>query len=489
MSSMPAPLSDEGIKAEWSKCSESPLYFIDTYVQIFNATKQTWLRFLLWPFQAWVLRRLLEHKKLVILKARQLGMTWLVLGFILWLVLFRAPSAVGIFSKREEESVDLLDKRLKEMYRRLPDWLRSKETVSDNKKLWQLSNESWVRAFPSTAGDSYTFTFVLVDEADLAPDLGKLLGAVKPATDAGGWLVLLSRVDKATPQSTFKKIYRAAKQKLNDWYPIFLPWHVHPDRDHVWYEAQVRDSMTRTTTLDVVWEQYPATDTEALAPNSLDKRIKPKWIEKNYVAMDPLETPDDAPGLPLLELYALPVAGKAYVIGADPAEGNPNSDDSALTVMDAVTGEEVAALAGKVEPRVFASYIHQIGVYFKDAVVLCERNNHGHLVLGWLDDFSSLKLALGPDEKVGWLTNSLGKALMYDACADVFRTQDTVLHSFATYTQLSSIEGASLSAPEGEADDRATSYALANLARAAAIFVRQQGEMMVFDERVEISEF
>lgn len=491
MSDMPpALLTADEIKAEWLKCSESPLYFIDTYVQIYNATRQAWLRFLLWPFQAWALRRVLEHRQLVILKARQLGMTWLLLGFILWLVLFRAPSAVGIFSKREEESIDLLDNRLKEMYKRLPDWLRSKETISDNKKLWQLSNGSWVRAFPTTAGDSYTFTFVLVDEADLAPDLGKLLGAVKPTTDAGGWLVLLSRVDKSTPQSTFKKIYRAAKLRLNDWFPMFLPWNVHPERNQTWYEAQARDSMAQTTTLDIVWEQYPATDTEALAPKSLDKRIKPKWIEAVYKPMEALETPDAAPGIPMLEVYALPEPGKAYVIGADPAEGNPSSDDSALTVMDAITGEEVAALAAKVEPRVFGSYIHQIGMFYNQAVVLCERNNHGHLVLGWLDDYSGLSLALGPDGKVGWLTNSLGKALMYDACAETFRTKDTVLHSFATYTQISSIEGASLSAPQGEADDRATSYALANLARAAAIFVRgQQGETLVLDERVEISEF
>ena len=44
--------------------------------------------------------------------------------------------------------------------------------------------------------------------------------------------------------------------------------------------------------------------------------------------------------------------------------------------------------------------------------------------------------------------------------------RETVLHSFATFTQLASIEGSTLEAPEGEHDDRADSYALACAARA-----------------------
>jgi hypothetical protein len=62
------------------------------------------------------------------------------------------------------------------------------------------------------------------------------------------------------------------------------------------------------------------------------------------------------------------------------------------------------------------------------------------------------------------LTNSKGKALLYSAVADAFRERQTFLHSIATFTQLASIEGSTLRAPEGEADDRAISYALACVA-------------------------
>ena len=82
-------------------------------------------------------------------------------------------------------------------------------------------------------------------------------------------------------------------------------------------------------------------------------------------------------------------------------------------------------------------------------------------VLLWLRDHSGLTLGQGLDNKEGWLTNERGKAMLYAVAADAFREQQTVLHSFATFMQLSSIEGASLRAPEGEPDDRAVACALA----------------------------
>ena len=56
--------------------------------------------------------------------------------------------------------------------------------------------------------------------------------------------------------------------------------------------------------------------------------------------------------------------GHRYVIGADPAEGNPNSDDSATTVLDVESWCEVASLVGKFEPSVFAYFIDMVGRYF-----------------------------------------------------------------------------------------------------------------------------
>lgn len=482
-------------RREWLRCSESTAYFLDTYTQVYDATSNGWLPFKLWPAQARTLRAIGQHRLLIILKARQLGLTWLLLGFALWEMIFRPAATELLFSRRDDEAVNLLDFRLKGMYRRLPDWAKVRSVIKDNEHEWRLSNGSAALAFPTTAGDSYTATTVIADEFDLVPNQGQLMGAVKPTIDAGGRMILLSRVDKSKPESQFKQIYRAAKAGANDWVPIFLPWQARPDRDAAWYEAQRRDSESRTGALDELHEQYPATDTEALAPRTLDKRIAPVWLANCYAELpalgDEALRAAEAPAIPGLQVFKLPVPGARYVLGADPAEGNPTSDDSALDVQDLMTGEEMAVLAGKFQPSALAAFADQVGTFFNQADLMVERNNHGHAVILWLLANSKLRVLSGYDGREGWLSSQLGKSLLYDAAADAFRDKDTLMHSFPANLQLASIEGSTLRAPEGQADDRADAYALANVGRPYALAADgdRTGEVVVDEERVEISDY
>jgi hypothetical protein len=438
----------------------------------------------LWPEQRRVAVLLQSDRLLVRLKARQLGLTWLVLAFALWLMLFQPIATVLLFSRRDEEAADLLSVRLRGLYDRLPPFLQGRGFTTDNDHELALANGSRALAFPTTAGDSYTATLAIVDEADLCPDLDRLMRAVKPTIDAGGRMVLLSRADKSRPQSPFKRIYAAARQGQNDWLPIFLPWQARPDRDADWYEAQRRDVLTRTGSTDDLAEQYPATDTEALAPRMFDKRIAAAWLQQCFTERTPLGLPRGAPAIPALTLFALPELGHQYVLGADPAEGNPTSDDSALCVLDKDTGHQVAELAGKFEPSAFANYAYQLALWFNNAGILVERNNHGHAVLLWLrDNARGVQALSGHDGKPGWLSSTLGKTQLYDKCADGCKNAEVTLHSFATYTQLASIDGSTLRAPEGQPDDRADAFALAcaaRMTRKLQFWLRCGGEVFRF---------
>lgn len=386
-------------------------------------------------------------------------------------MLFHPAATILLFSRRDDEAIDLLDFRLKGIYQRLPAWMKARAVEVNSAHEWALSNGSRAIAFPTTAGDSYTATLVIGDEFDLIGDQGHLIRAVKPTIDNGGRMILLSRPDKSRPQTDFKNIYRAAKQGLNDWVSVFLSWRAHPGRDEAWYEAQRRDSLARTGALDDLHKQYPATDTEALAARTLDKRIAPDWLEQCYAEADPVVTvgvddagqklPEGFPAIPGLRVYRLPQPGHSYVVGVDPAEGNPTSDDSALEVICRETGEQVAELAGKFQPAVIAAHANAIGTFYNRADLMVERNDHGHAVLLWLRDNSRLRRLCGRDDRPGWHSTSQGKMLLYDGAADAFRERATVLHSFAAHVQLCSIEGRSLRAPEGEHDDLADAYALA----------------------------
>lgn len=456
------PAAATQTRNEWLKCSASCAYFVHTYCQIYDATSSAWIPFHLWPSQIDVLDALQNNRLNVILKARQLGMTWLVLCYILWKMLFRPVFTALLFSRRETEAIYLLgQQRLRGIYNRLPAWMQTRQVLTDASHEWILSNGSVAYGFPTTAGDSYTAGFAFVDEADLVPDLNALMNAVKPTIDGGGGMVLLSRADKSMPNSEFKRIYRAARAGQNGWNSIFLPWHVRPERDEQWYEDQRKDIYNRTGSLDDLFQQYPATDEEALRPATLDKRIPFEWLLKCSDITRPMETPPIA--LPLLEVFKGPEPLQEYVLGVDPAEGNPTSDDSVITAVNIRTLEQVAVLCGKVEPEVLSSYVASLSSWYNNAKIMCERNNHGHVVIAWLNDdaMSRDQLMRGLDGNLGWMSSLRGKAIMYDTLVEQLRNLRVSIHDEETKVQLASIEGTTLRAPKNESDDRAMAIALA----------------------------
>src|SRR5579872_5889662 len=91
------------------KCRKSFAYFCDTYCQILSDSGQggDWVAFHLWPEQRRVAGLLQDNRLVAVLKARQLGLTWLVLAFALWLLLFHPIATVLLFSRRDDEAVDL----------------------------------------------------------------------------------------------------------------------------------------------------------------------------------------------------------------------------------------------------------------------------------------------------------------------------------------------------------------------------------------------
>jgi hypothetical protein len=404
-------------------------------------------------------------RKLVILKARQLGISWLSLGYALWLMLFQAPATILLFSLREEESKELLW-RLRGMYDRLPEHLCARKVTLSNETRWILSNGSRALAFSTRSGRSYTGTLALVDEADFVPELSQFLNAVKPTIDAGGQLFLVSTSDKKRPISTFKNLFRAAVAGTSDpavggdYRHVFLPWWSRPGRDEAWRAAVQAEMYAQRGTNDDFYAEYPSTPEEALAAEQLDRRLPLDWLE-NCLDTERQPLGGHGPWVPGLTVWAAPLPCRRYVIGADPAEGNPNSDESAACVLDAVTWAEMAEVVGKIEPSTFALYLDEVGRWYNGADVLPERNNHGHLLIRELQRLGNLRVLDGYDGKPGWLSNVKGKPLLYGLLADAVREGACLVRGSETAAQLASIEASTLNAPEGLRDDRADAYALA----------------------------
>ena len=85
---MPQRNLKEIIREEYKKCAQDPVHFMRKYCVIQHPTKGK-MYFNLYPFQADTLTTLQHNRYNVILKSRQLGISTLSAGFVLWNMLFK----------------------------------------------------------------------------------------------------------------------------------------------------------------------------------------------------------------------------------------------------------------------------------------------------------------------------------------------------------------------------------------------------------------
>lgn len=477
----PRPPKKADIESERVRCAADPVYFINTYVKIYDSVAKAFIPFKLWPAQEEALRLIIANKFVQALKARQLGITWIGVAYTLWQMLFDPIAEVLIFSQRDDEAMSLLQ-RIKDSYAELPDWMKQ-PTTTNSEHEFRLRNGSGATAFPAKAGGrSKTSTFVMVDEADFVEKLEALIAAAKPTVDAGdNKMLLVSTVNDETPNSYFRRLYKAAQAGDSQWVTLFIPWYAHPSRTREWYEREKEDSYNTFGTLDKFYKEYPETPEQALAPRELNKRFPPQWVSSVTAKRPTLPLPIGAPVHNGFVIYEYPIPGRQYGVGADSSGGKTDSDPAVAQVVDAETKRQVAKYAGHVEPETFGGIVADIAEFFNNALINFELNNHGHAVRIVLKQRgANLKLGLtkqGPSKNPGWLTTDWAKAYMYDRAVEVVQQiieearqaeEQPVPIIFDTVTsmELSSIsidEENYLKAPEGEHDDHAVAWALAQV--------------------------
>jgi hypothetical protein len=425
--------------------------------------------FHLWPAQVRVLWTLMTVRLVIILKARQLGISWICCWYALWLCFFQPGKVVLCFSKGQAEANELL-RRIKDLYDRLPDWMRQAgpALIKDNTEELVWANGSRVRSLPASqgAGRGHTASLVILDEAAFLQFADALYTALKPTIDAGGQLVVISTANGIG--NLFHRLWTKAIAGLNAFTAIFLPWWSRPGRDAAWYAAQLAEY----TDPQMVKQEYPASAQEAFLVSGRT-RFAQEWVLAQSVHTRPglprEQWPASLAGIDHgLTLYALPVPGRRFVLGADVAEGLETGDYSAATLIDAETWEEIAHLHGHWEPDEYAGLLHRLAEAY-DAEIAVERNNHGHAVLVTLKILGSLRVADGHDDRPGWLTNAQTKPQSIDLLATALRDAflahpGAVIHTQATLDELQIyrvLKTGDTGAPAGYHDDRVMSWAIA----------------------------
>lgn len=229
--------------------------------------------FTLWPAQENVLGSMLEERLLVLLKARQLGMTWLACGYILWLCTQHKGKFVLVFSRGQLEANEIVD-RVRFLFYQHKDVKSFPRLITDNTQELEWANGSRIQSMPATksAGRSFTASLVVFDEFAFMMHGAHLFAAAKPTVDDGGRLWIISSADgQASPYHQF---WQRASTGQNGFKPIFLPWTARPDRGTEWREQRLTESFGDTS---LVYREYPENDEEAFSAAS--GRIFETWSD------------------------------------------------------------------------------------------------------------------------------------------------------------------------------------------------------------------
>lgn len=346
----------------------------------------------LWPLQLRVLDAVLGSRKTIVLKARQLGVTWVLALYALWFVLTHPAQTVLVLSIGEREAKVVL-RRVRRLYASLPGWLREMyPAVTDTTERFEIGHPEGPAAIvslPSSGGRSETAHVLILDEGAHWEHTDERLAAVLPTAADAGRVVIAS-----TANGAYGEFHRLWTEAM-DWERVFIGADERPGRDADWI-ARERDSMG-----DLGPQELPLSPEEAFLASGRCAFDLPSLMLIAEHSCEPPKltgaiTQDVAnvyfePGQGDWQVWEAPAKGRGYVISADTTGGHGHSDFAHAVILDAISRDEVASLNARLEPSVFARELWKAGHLYAGptgpALLVPESNNHGQAVVALLAEW------------------------------------------------------------------------------------------------------
>jgi hypothetical protein len=359
-------LTKEQIIKEIVKCGKKPVYFINTYAKIPHPGKGL-IPFKTYDFQSELVENLDLHRFIVVLKARQLGISTITAAYVAWLCLFHRDKNVLIVATKLATAANMV-KKVKTILKHLPEWLRISDFAVDNKNSIELTNGSQVKA-SSTSGDagrSEALSLLVIDEAAHIEGLEDLWTGLYPTISTGGRCIAIS-----TPNGVgdwFHETYVNAEAADNEFYPVRLFWDKHPERDKEWFDTETKNMSQRQIAQEYECNFNTSGDT-VIHPDDI-VRIKATVMEPKYRVGFDRNT----------WIWKEPSDSNTYLLVADVARGD-GMDSSTFHVFNLETMEIVCEYKGKPTPDLFSEILYTTGNEYNGAMLVVENNSVGFHVL------------------------------------------------------------------------------------------------------------
>ena len=212
--------------------------------------------FALWGFQEELVADLRANDWLFVLKARQLGITWVLEAHMLYQATFWGNRLFLIYSQTGEDAQAALE-RMRLMHESMPEkWRPAK--VKDNSREIVFANGSRIRSMMATkrSGRGRAPYAVLCDEIDFWQHVNEQMATIE---------AMETRIYAVTtgngPDGRAPVMWRKADAGEGRYMASFLPWYVHPDRDDAWYQLNVLEAPEPR----LAHREFAATPEEAFA--------------------------------------------------------------------------------------------------------------------------------------------------------------------------------------------------------------------------------
>ena len=422
------------------------------------------------------------HKRIIILKARQVAATTGAKMVMHWLAYTTPHSAMhAIISMRDDSATMLLNENRRwldhppELLRRPVDRSRSVITYLDT----QASMQAFT-ARSSTGLRSFTPAAAMISEAAYAPDLEEVLAQVDAAVGDG---LLIVESTAANPNDFFSSLVRGAPE--NGWHLLTMFWHEHPayedkpgvDFDPAEFEPtllpdeRALQEVYHLSLGQLFWRRRTL---NRLGSEHKFRREYPGNIDDCFLERQGGYFEDGIlAGVTVLEhqLHGehhgreieKPHPHDRYVVGVD-IGGGVGGDYSALAVVSVATMQPVyTERSNKVTPQAWAHRAIQVASRYNNALVLAESNNHGHAFLLEMQNCGYNQQWRDPATGKPWVTTLQSKL---DAYATLREALPLVkMMDRPTWLELRSLTippgKVAPEAPKGGYDDAAMALALA----------------------------
>lgn len=265
---------DDDAAAAWRelerrKVTRSPVYFVRGYGHL-QPPRGAPIPFAMWAEQEEVLVAFWHRRRVIVLKARQLGLTWLALHYAYWLQAFNedTPNArILALSKHGGDASKLLE-RARKIRELLPPFLRHDEAsdTRGSKSELELVGRGKMVSLAGTeeAARSETATLVLLDEFGFIRNGqagGTLTATDSTIGDDGGEIILSTGNGRTGNGAALYEEWRKAKRGESERHAIFLPASTDPRRTDDWRDRRIGNYRSE----EEFEAEHPETEHQAFA--------------------------------------------------------------------------------------------------------------------------------------------------------------------------------------------------------------------------------